>query len=349
MRKNTLIISGIICFFALSHDHIKAQITITQSDMPMIGSKAVMAVDNTGSLLPQGKGSQTWDYSTLSNSETNQFLFVNPASTLYSRYFPSSNLADSIIYASGYTYFSSTSSAFSAAGYGEVMLGLSLAITIHPWFEQISFPATLGTMDGGISRGDTTIAYNYLFYDSGRVIVNIHYADTVDAYGTMTTPYGTESVIRQKHYDITIDSVFGHIIGVGWSLYEATTTKDYIYRWYANGLPYYFATMQMNQADTKDSIVQWFDGVNAGINSISHSILTSVYPNPCKTEITFNCSSPDARQISVFDITGRQISTQEITNGILIMNTSAYSAGMYFYMVSDISGNVLDRGKFIVQ
>jgi hypothetical protein len=122
-----------------------------------------------------------------------------------------------------------------------------------------------------------------------------------------------------------------------------------MYRWYANGVPYYFATMQMNHNNTQDSIIQWFDGVNAGVYNISKSTYTSVYPNPCHTEITFNCSAPQAKQVSVFDIAGRQLSNQEINNGMLIMNTSVYSHGMYFYRVSDISGNIIDRGKFIVQ
>lgn len=352
MKKYTTILSGIILFFVVLNTPIKAQITIDQSNMPGIGSKAVMAVDNSGLLLPLGTGSQTWNYSTLQNDQTNSYIFVNPASTDYYRYFHASNVADSMIYASGYTYFSSTASAFSAMGFGEVTMGLSLAITIHPAFEQISLPATLGTTDGGASRGDTTIAQNYLIYDSGRAIINIHYTDTVDAYGTMTTPFASaEPVIRQKHYDLTVDSLMVHIHGGGWTVYQITTTRDYIYRWYtnANGINYYFATMQMDHANTHDSLVQWFNGTNAGIDGISHSALTSVYPNPCKTEITFNCSSADARQISVYDITGRQIAAKEIKNGTLIMNTSAYSAGMYFYRVSDVSGNILDRGKFIVQ
>jgi len=349
MKKRTLLFSGIILFFAFSNESVKAQITVSQTDMPVAGKKPVMAVDNSGSLSPQGKGSQTWNYGTAGNTQTNQYLFVDPSTTNYYRYFHSSDVADTLIFANGFTYFSSTPAAFSATGFAEVAEGLPLAITLNPWFKQISLPATLGAIDGGASRGDTTIAYSYLFYDSGRAVVNIHYADTIDAYGSMTTPYGTQNVLRQKHYDITIDSLFVHSI-LGWTLYQATVTKDYVYRWYANGIGYYFASMQMDHTNSHDSVFQWFDGLDAGINGISNATsLTSVYPNPCKAEITFSCSSVEARQVSVFDISGRQIASQEIRNDILTMNTSAYSTGMYFYRISDISGNVLDRGKFIVQ
>jgi len=348
MKKSTLLLSGAILFSILQNNALKAQITVTQSDMPIIGSKAIMAVDTSGTLLPQGKGSQTWNYSTLQNTQMNGYLFVDPSTTSYYPFFHSSNLADSLVYANGYTYFQSTPSAFKALGYGEVLMGIAGGITLHPALTQITFPATLGTTDGGVSRADTAIAYNSPPIDSGRIIINIHYADTIDAYGSMTTPFGTQNVIRQKHYDITVDSLFIHS-PLGWSLYQTTTTKDYVYRWYTNGLSYYFATMQMNQANTRDSVVQWFDGTNLGIDKISNSTYTTVYPNPCQTQITFNCSAPQAKQVSVFDVTGRELSVQEIKNGMLIMNTTAFSTGMYFYRVSDISGNVLDRGKFIVQ
>ncbi len=349
MKKNTLLLSGITLFTFLN-TCVEAQDTIRQADMPMINSKVVMNVDNSGSLSPGLKGGPiTWNFSTLGNSQTNQYLFANPPTTPYFAYFHASDLADSLVYGNGCTYFSSTSTAFSALGLGQLEMGMKVALTLHPAFTQITFPATLGTIDGGRSRGDTAIQYTYLTYDSVGAKINIHYADTVDAYGTMTTPYGTQNVIRQKHWDITVDSLRGHIPHIGWTNIQVNTTKNYIYRWYANGLPYNFAIMQMNYTNTHDSVVQWYDGTDVGIQGISHSAFTSVYPNPCKTDITFNCSSPDARQVSVFDITGRQLSSQEIKNGMVIMNTSAYSQGMYFYRVSDISGNIIDRGKFIVQ
>ena len=351
MKRRTLLISGIAFFFVSSGTLLKAQINITQSDLPGIGSKAVMAVDNSGSLSPQGASNapQTWNYSSLQNTQTNKFLFVNPATTIYYSAFHSSNLADSLIFAPGYTYLASSPSNFSAMGYGEVMYGYAIGINIRPYFEQISFPATYGTTDGGMSRGDTAMAINYLGFDSGKVVVIIHYADTVDAFGTMTTPYGTQSVIRQKHYDVTVDSLLVHSSRLGWTTYQATTTKNYIYRWYANGIGYYFVTMQMDHTNAHDSTVQWYDGTNTGIENISASRYTSVYPNPCNTQIAFNCSSPAAKEVSLFDITGRELSKKEMNNGVLTMSTSAYSTGMYFYQVSDASGNVLDRGKFIVQ
>ena len=95
-------------------------------------------------------------------------------------------------------------------------MGLTVGLTLHPAYVQIPLPATINTKDGGMSRGDTEIAYSYLGSDSGGARINIHYADTVDAYGSMTTPFGTMNVIRQKHWDITVDSLGLHYI-TGWT------------------------------------------------------------------------------------------------------------------------------------
>lgn len=353
MMKHLLFHSGLIFMFVFPFTSVKAQITITQADMPMTGTKVVMGLDTSGTFLPQSASplAQTWNYSSLANSETYSYLFVAPSITPYYSAFHSSNVADSTVYGNGYTYFSSTPSYFSETGFAERLFDSVLAITFNPLFEQISLPATYGTIDGGVAKGDTTRSFHYLLYDSARGKVNIAYSDTVDAFGVMTTPYGMDTVIRQKHYDITTDSAFVRSISGTWSLYPGatSTTITHEYRWYTKGINYYFAVMLMNTANTRDSMVFWYNGNTVGIPEISHSAFTKVYPNPCTTQITFSCSSQQATQISVFDVTGRKLFAQEIKNGTLILNTSAYSKGMYFYRVSDVSGTILDRGKFIVQ
>jgi len=351
MKKYTWLLSGALLIAGSAFTPLKAQISIMQADVPVIGSKAVMDIDATGNFPPQAASitAQTWNYASLGNSGTSQYLFVDPAATEYHAAFKSSNLADTLLYGTGYTYFLSSPTTFSGTGYGESKYGFALSITLSPYFVQVPLPATLGTIDGGVSKGDSTMAINYAPYDSGKAKIEIHYADTVDAYGTMTTPYGTQNVIRQKHYDVTVDTLWGHIAHGAWTIFRTTTTVNYTYRWYAKGLSYYFAIMQMDHTNTKDSIIQWYNGTNLGVGDISNSKYTSLYPNPCQTQITFNCSAPQAKQVSVFDMTGRQLSTQEMNSGMTLMNTSTYKAGMYFYRVSDISGNVLDRGKFIVQ
>ncbi len=352
MIKQLHFLSGIIFTLIIPFTGINAQIVIRQADMPGIMSKAILAVDTSTSFSPQPASSvaQNWNYSTLINLWTNDYLYDNPSSTPYYSAFHSANVADSLIYAPGYTYYSSTPSAYSEIGFETSLYGFAAGVNLHPFFEQISLPATYTTIDGGFSRGDTMMAISYAGFDSGRAVVNIHYADTVDAFGAMTTPFGTDSVIRQKHYDYTIDSIFVHsTISKTWVFYQARMTMNKQYRWYAKGIQAYFVMMQMSNLTGKDSVIEWFDGVDVGINEISHSSFTKVYPNPCKTEITFNCSAANAKNIVIFDLTGRIITSGEILNGLVSLNTSTYSQGIYFYQVTGALGTILDRGKFLVQ
>ncbi len=350
MKKYSILLIGTV-FFSVSFDfRVNAQIHITYSDMPTVGSKSVMAVDTADKFPPQSASnvSQTWNFSKLIRSQNNIYINAAPSATSYYGAFPSSNLADSLVYAEGYTYYYSASNTYSEMGFAIRLYGYAAEITLHPFFQQIPLPATYGTSDSGMSKGDTTIAINYAPIDSGRGIGHVTYSDSVDAFGVMTTPYGTDSVIRQKHYDKIVDSVYIHT-GGRWFLYEVLDSINYQYRWYAKGIPNYFAVMQMDTKDKKVVNIQWYDGLNTSVTNIEHSAFVNVYPNPCHSEITFSSSSMNPMQITIFDITGRRLSTLEVNNGMGVLSTSAYPAGMYFYRVSDTSGSMLDRGKFIVQ
>ncbi len=352
MKKRLFHFLAISVMFQFPVSHLLAQITITQADMPVSAKVFNMAIDTSGSLAPQAASStaQTWNYSTLKNIEMYSFSFVNPDWTRYYSTFHSSTLADSLLFAPGYTYYSLTPAAYSETGFVTTLYSYTAGVNLHPYFTQLPLPATYGTIDGGLSKGDTAAAISILAYDSARIKTYITYSDSVDAFGVMTTPYGTDSVIRQKHYDDALDSVFVQTtVGHTWSWYTNRESKNYQYRWYAKGINYYFALMQMNAKNTKDSLIQWYNGTTVGMNEISHSSVTKVYPNPCKTEVTFNCSSAEAKYISVFDITGRQLSTNEMKNGLLNLNTTGFSPAMYFYLITNTTGTIIDRGKFTVQ
>jgi hypothetical protein len=353
MKKHILFLSGAAALtLSVFAGKLTAQITLTQANMATIGTKAVIAYDTVPTVMPGSPGpSQTWNFSALKNQKASSLLFVNASTTPYFTSFPSSNLADSTIGTKGDTYFIVNSGTFEGVGSVQSFMGYTASVAVNPPFVQLTLPATYGTEDIGSTAGGAKLAISYLVFDSGRVKVNVNYSDTVDAYGVMTTPYapGGDTVLRQKHHEQDIDSIWVHSTFSGWAFYQASISYSNAYRFYTDKVQYTFVQMNMDSAFTNVKSVQWFSGVDAGINEVSNSGATVVYPNPCKTQITFKCSSANAKQVSVFDIAGRQLSTQEIRNGILNMNTSGYSAGMYFYRISDVSGNILDRGKFSVQ
>lgn len=352
MIKTILLSCTVVLGICAFSGKLNAQIILTQANMPAIGTKAVIATDSVPTVTPGNAGpSQTWNYSALKNQKMSSVVFVNPGATPYFALFPTATLADSTVGVGNDIYFIVNSTVFEGVGTVQTLQGYTAEVAVNPPFVQLPLPATYGTIDGGTTAGGTKIAISYLIFDSGRVSVHVNYADTVDAYGVMTTPYapGGDTVFRQKHYEKDIDSIWVHSTFTGWAFYQVMTTYNNEYRFYTDAVQYTFVQLNMDSANSTVKSVQWFNGVNAGINEISNSRTTQVYPNPCSSQITFKCSSADAKTISVFDITGRQLSTNEIRNNVLNLNILAYSTGVYLYRVYDITGNILDRGKFLIQ
>ena len=166
----------------------------------------------------------------------------------------------------------------------------------------------------------------------------------------MQTPTGTYNVLRQKHYEVDIDSVFLHYSypTSHWVFVQAQSMKMHQYRWYANGIGYMLVQMQMDSTNSYVKSVGWY-AQPAVINEIKYTTTTLVYPNPSTLQVNFLCSDKKAKAVTVFDITGRKIIYSLLVNGKTVVNTGWLGKGIYLYNVTDAYGNILNRGKFSVQ
>jgi len=342
-----------------------AQITVTDADMPVAGNSFVTGNDSTSAQLttyaPGAKGSnQTWDFHTVPLVYNSTSIFAAPNNTPYGSYHTSSNLADTTVGIAGYTFLSSTSSVFSVTGLEQKVLGYMVAVVFNKPIVQLKFPAQFGNTDSGYCTAHVPpVKFNLLpGSDSAKGNVYVWYADTIDAWGTVTTPlmngssYSSYSVLRVKHYEVDIDSIFVQYTGVpGWSYFAYGNPRSvtYEYKWYtnsANGSE--VASMLMDTTNKFVAAITWYNGLPNGINEISQTHNTSVYPNPATSQISFRYSAQNAQNVFVFDIAGRQIGQVEMKNDMAALNTSAFASGIYFYRITDKSGNVLDNGKFSV-
>jgi hypothetical protein len=341
-----------LCALLLLTYSVTAQITVTQSDMPVAGAIVKLDSDLTPSVTPGSKGpSQVWNFAGLKASKTVDVNFYNTSSTPYASAFPASNIGDSVSGVYGFTLYSSSLSAFSLAGVTFVA-GFPDNTTYTPLYTQLTLPANyLNTFGGSTIAIIPPISATYLFYDSAKGNVHITYADTIDAWGSMTTPAGTFNVLRKKHYDFEIDSLFLYNTNTSqweYSTYSNPPTKYYSYTWYTNGIYYPLVQMNMDSTDKKVQNVAWY-AAPLGINELSNSSSAKAYPDPCTTEINLVYSGQGESFVTIYDVTGRKISATEMQNGRLLLNTSSYSKGVYFYSIFDKTGSPLDRGKFSVQ
>lgn len=361
MKKTTVLAGLTFAFCSLSLlSKVSAQITIDQTDMPYTGLTVVTDSDGTSKPSPGTLGGpQFWDFSTLQRQAAKTILFMAPSSTPYASTFTTANLADSTIGGNGYTFINSSSSAFNATGAEEIEIAAAnsfqIEINLAPDFLQSNLPATLGnvvppTLSTGMEQFNITfsvVVTGERFYDS------ISYNDTVDAWGTMKMPNGyTYDVLRQKHNETDYENVFIDIFS-SWSSYERFVVYKNQYDWYAKGIGYILTEMDMDSTTSNVKDIIWDTTapapVTTSVNRISNQNVTIVYPNPCTTSAKFLTSAKNASTVSIFDISGRMIDRVSMKNGIATYNTSAFSNGMYLYEINDLSGNVIDRGKFSVQ
>jgi hypothetical protein len=71
----------------------------------------------------------------------------------------------------------------------------------------------------------------------------------------------------------------------------------------------------------------------------------SAYPNPFNSATTLTISSADKADISIYDITGRLVTTLHAENGKAIWNASSFPSGLYF---ARVNGKTIESIKLIL-
>ena len=74
----------------------------------------------------------------------------------------------------------------------------------------------------------------------------------------------------------------------------------------------------------------------------------NVFPNPASAFTTIRTNNPAAREVVVFDMTGREIARYAIDNGEVNADAWKMATGVYNYTILDEKKEVLSRGKFNV-
>lgn len=362
MKKLTLAFAIAAGFLTLLTP-ASAQITITSSDLPSYGLMVGTQKDTSGITVTAGNPSssaQNWDFSSLTPQHAALIKFENASATPYATTFSAANIADTTAGVDGYNFFNATSSDFAVEGaeenvaftYSMVTYNFQVEINLSPVFNQASLPATYGNIIApSISYGNEIFNQTIIVFSKEKLATAIEYNDTVDAFGTMKMPNGkTYAVLRQKHNETDIDSVYGYL-GGNWIFVERMITYKNQYDWYTNGIGYILAEMDMDTTSSTIKDVIWDTTTSAplAVNEISVSGNSNVYPNPCSAQLNIVTTDKTAQSITIYDVTGREADKVEIKNGVCVLNTSAYTNGVYFYTLSDKSGTMVDRGKFTVQ
>lgn len=116
-------------------------------------------------------------------------------------------------------------------------------------------------------------------------------------------------------------------------------------------------TVQYRFTFISDGIVDNLDGLifdniaiedlNVGaIEEISHNS-KSVFPNPFSNQLTLNVTT-ETKHIVIYDVNGKVVfANQNLNATSLIINTTNFNEGVYFYILSDHNGVTLESGKLV--
>lgn len=89
-----------------------------------------------------------------------------------------------------------------------------------------------------------------------------------------------------------------------------------------------------------------------GINEIENKDNVLIYPNPFNESatMTFENAGADKYSLIISDVTGKQVSTEQFTNGTrFIIEGNKLSDGMYFYTLTNTQTKSQSVGKFVVR
>lgn len=273
-KKNRMKRNYVLALSLLLAAGLHAQITITNTDMPVSGDtlrystvslQTQINYDTTGAGI-------TWDFSNV--TAANQGLYeyktaaqVNPA---YLAFFGPGSYGQKILdsLAAGpitvydmYDFYQNSTSAFKAVGRGLEYLSLPIPAQYSDPDEIYTFPLQYNDYDSTTYQVGFTLSTQYQIFMIGTRI------NRVEGWGTVITPYGSFSCLKIKSEVREKDSVV-----VNGNPLPAITRKTVEYKWLTNGIhcPVFevHGTMPLNNFIV--SSIRYRDNYIACLNEAPH-------------------------------------------------------------------------------
>jgi hypothetical protein len=373
MKKHLLFLA-LVCLIPSLH----AQIIITNATFPIAGDTLKTVTDDTPpagvTITPPG-GPQTWDFSQLDGTNTQEEVYRNASEGAGFANFPGATLfTDNQVTE---TYYTNDAGTFSVLGFnGQVPAGgfpIEAVIKYNPPFIQQRAP--LQFFDIYQTTTDLTIPFAVAdlpseivdslgvltgLADSIRIRINISQLSTVDGYGTLAIPGGTYDVLRQKStnyqtvrfdvhtflgwIDVTDQVIQAGLPGFG-------TDTSYIHLFLSNDAKEPIAAVSTSDGLNVTSVTYKNNGVTSSageVTSIDQS-LVMISPNPAFSETTIQLENiPDGSYLlTLYDMQGSKLFSEKINSITTKISLADMATGTYIGVLTDTSGKYLWSGQVI--
>lgn len=333
----------------------QAQITIVQSDLPIVGSGYINAVDdNYNAPMTPGGASQNWNYAGLLNADQDSLLCLSATGTPYAGIYPQSNLAALDPNTGSWIYFISNSTGFKLNG--GMVTGFGNPLVFNPPQMIIPVPFTYTNLYNGYARVqyDTTTVYMGNTVQA-RIVLYQNINISGDGYGSLTIPTGTTAnTLRIKTTTLETDSVYINVPVFGWiplpgfTPIQSQTTN---FKWLRNGggtLLLEIDADSLGQTANRSSYLLYYGVVGVAENMNASS--QPPYPNPSASIITFSFNRPadESETLAIFSPDGKLVDRFDVRKlDSFSFSTRSLPQGIYFYS-SQSSARTLQMGRFAV-
>ncbi len=375
MKKTILLLTTALCATWVS-----AQITITNATFPAEGDTLKMAFDAappTIEITPPG-GDQNWDFSDLKLSFDRTLIYRPASEGSVGDQVPNADLfADLGGDTEGYYRVTATAVEWVAVnGPDPIGFGISTVFKFNPpiierrapmnFFDinQISSALLLPFSSDIIP--DTLLSTLPLVPDSIRLRVSLQRLDVVDAWGKLTIPGGSYSVLREKRteYRETRIDVLAPFIGwfdvtdlllsnPNFSNLGVDTVLTYNFFNDQEKEPIAVVTMDAQQANATQVMFK-NNGVliNSAGDLATEKPSVSAVPNPVVSQVDFDLSNWQTGNydLKIFAPGGVEVWSQKLQlSGFqqVQADLSGFPAGVYFYQLFDESGKAAARGRLV--
>ena len=375
MKKHILFLALASIIIPVLH----AQIVITNATFPVAGDTLKTVTDNTPpaivSITPPG-GPQTWDFSALDGTFTQEEVFADASEGTGFANFPGAT-----VYTNNQvteTYYASDAGTFSVLGFnGQVPAGgfpIEAVIKYSPPFVERRAP--LQFFDIFQEATDLNIPFAVAdlpseivdslgiltgLADSIRIRINISQLNTVDGFGTLSIPGGTYDVLRQKitsyqtvrfdvhtflgWLDVTDQVIQAGLPGFG-------TDTSYAHLFLSNTAKEPIASVNTADGLNVTTVTYKNNGVISSSEDISNDQHAKVMmsPNPAFSETTFDLQhiTDGQYQLTLFDMQGARLFSEKITTPTTTISLDGMATGTYTCILTQVAdGKHMWSGRLV--
>ncbi len=320
---------------------VNAQTLTDANHSPAVGDMSTTWQCDSLAITPGASGAgATWNFGTIAthSSVVNNYTAAVNTNTSYP--IPGVAVASSI---NNISYYKSTATDLKYWGGNIFVGGLSATLVYTASAITASYPMSLNGTANSVTGGSISIpslSQNGTFTGNSKTLA--------DGTGTLILPSGTYNngirVLTTQTINFTAPLGSGTVTQVNYDYYEAGVKNSLF--------TISTSTFQIGppfSSTSSQTIVTRSNPSTVGVKENKQNVIDLVvFPNPSSATLNFATESKEAKLVLIYDVTGKLVDTQTITDGKLKLNVSAYNNGLYTYSVIGSANQTLRTGKVTV-